>query len=49
MLGFVLLVLSISRNKAEKEQFPSMQIDCFIPKPVEVGELLKTLEILLLK
>ena len=36
-------------DKAEREQLPSMQIDCFIPKPVEVGELLKTLEILLLK
>ena len=36
-------------GKAEREQFPSMQIDCFIPKPVEVGELLKTLEILLPK
>jgi two-component system, OmpR family, response regulator ChvI len=36
-------------GKAEREQFPAMQIDCFIPKPVEVGELLKTLEILLLK
>jgi two-component system, OmpR family, response regulator ChvI len=36
-------------DKTEREQFPPMQIDCFIPKPVEVGELLKTLEILLLK
>ena len=35
-------------DQPEREQFPSMQIDCFIPKPVEVGELLKTLEILLL-
>ena len=36
-------------DQTEREQFPSMQIECFIPKPVEVGELLKTLEILLLK
>lgn len=36
-------------DKAEREQFPSMQIDCFIPKPIEVGQLLKTLEIVLLK
>jgi CheY-like chemotaxis protein len=36
-------------DTAERENFPSLQPDCFISKPVEVGKLLNTLEILLLK
>lgn len=47
-LGCFISALNVE-DKTEREQFPSMQIECFIPKSVEVGELLKTLEILLLK
>lgn len=35
-------------DRAAIEQFPSLDIECFIPKPIEIGTLLKTLEAQLL-
>lgn len=36
-------------DKAMMEQFPSLETECFIPKPIEIGTLLKILETQLLK
>ena len=35
--------------KVLREQFPSMQIKCFIPKPIAISVLMKTLETELLR
>jgi CheY-like chemotaxis protein len=36
-------------DKALREQFPSLQIKCFLPKPIAVSDLIKTLETELLR
>ena len=36
-------------DKALKEKYPSLQIKCFLPKPIAVSELIKRLEIELLR
>jgi DNA-binding NtrC family response regulator len=36
-------------EKAMMERFPSLETECFIPKPIEIGTLLKILETQLLK
>ena len=36
-------------DKALKEKYPSLQIKCFLPKPIAVSDLIKRLEIELLR
>ena len=36
-------------DKALREKYPSLQIKCFLPKPIAVSELIKRLEIELLR
>jgi CheY-like chemotaxis protein len=36
-------------DKALRKQFPSLQVKCFLPKPIAVSDLLKRLEIELLR
>jgi CheY-like chemotaxis protein len=36
-------------DKALKEKYPTLQIKCFLPKPIAVSDLLKRLEIELLR
>jgi two-component system response regulator ChvI len=36
-------------DKALRKQFPSLQIKCFLPKPIAVSNLIKRLEIELLR
>jgi CheY-like chemotaxis protein len=36
-------------DRSVMEQFPSLQIECFLTKPIEVGALLKALEVQLLR
>jgi two-component system, OmpR family, response regulator ChvI len=37
------------KDKALREQFPSLQVKCFLPKPIAVSKLIKTLETELLR
>ena len=37
------------KDKALREQFPSLQVKCFLPKPIAVNKLIKTLETELLR
>jgi CheY-like chemotaxis protein len=36
-------------DKALRKQFPSLQVKCFLPKPIAVSDLIKRLEIELLR